>query len=79
LIDTVIVQAVYMLQRNKKEQSKKGALVTGDDFKQYQTMFRIYSLIYPVVWFFSKLDALLFFVSGYMLIVKATVNKETTS
>lgn len=75
-VDTMIVQAVYMLQRNKKEKSKKGALVTGQDLKKYQSMFRVYSLIYPIVWLVSKLDNLLFFRDGYMLIARARVNKE---
>jgi len=75
LIDTLIVQAIYLLQRNKNESSKKGALVTARDVKNYDSLFRLYSLIYPFVWFVSKLDNLLFFASGYMLIAKARVNK----
>lgn len=76
LIDTFIVYAVNLLQKGKQGQSKKGLFVTGKDIKTYQNMFRVYSLIYPFVWLFSKLDALLFFTSGYMLIVKAQVNKK---
>jgi SAM-dependent methyltransferase len=76
VIDTLIVQCVYLLQGDKKSRSKKGALVTGDDLKTHQAMFRVYSLIYPVVWLFSTLDALLFFRSGYMLIAKARVNPK---
>jgi len=79
LVDTLIVQAVYLLQRNKKAKSKKGAVVTGGDLKKYKSMFRLYSLIYPVIWFFSKLDHLLFFSSGYMLIARAKVNKKVSS
>lgn len=75
LIDTVIVQAVYMLQRKKETHSQKGALVTGQDLQKNKSMFRIYSLIYPIVWVFAKLDNLLFFSSGYMLIAKARVAK----
>jgi hypothetical protein len=75
LIDTLIVFTVSLLQKGKQEQSKKGLFVTGKDIKAYQKMFRVYSLIYPFVWLFSKLDMLLFFTSGYMLIIKARVNK----
>lgn len=75
LIDTIIVQAVYTLQKSKQSHSQKGALVTGQDLQKNKSMFHIYSLIYPVVWLFSKLDNLLFFSSGYMLIVKARVTK----
>ena len=75
LIDTLIVYSVSLLQKDKQGQSKKGLFVTGKDIKEYQNMFRVYSLIYPFVWLVSKLDRLLFFTSGYMLIVKARVNK----
>lgn len=76
LIDTLVVFSVSLLQRNKLEGSKKGLIVTGEDLKKNRSMFMAYSLIYPVVWFFSKLDGLLFFSSGYMLIMKAKVNKQ---
>jgi hypothetical protein len=39
-------------------------------------MFYLYSFIYPVVWLISRLDALLFFSSGYALVARAQVNKE---
>lgn len=76
-IDTLIVQAVYMTQRNKKDPSQKGALVTEQDLKKNKLIFRLYSLLYPVVWLFAKLDNLLFFTTGYMLIARASVNKTT--
>ena len=75
LVDTMIVQAVYMTQKNNKDHSQKGALVTDQDLKKNEKMFRMYSLIYPVVWFFAKLDNLLIFNSGYMMIAKADTNK----
>lgn len=74
LIDALVVFAVSTLQKNKGH-TKKGLIVTGEDLKKNQSMFQAYSVIYPVVWFFSKLDNLLFFSSGYMLILKAGVNK----
>jgi len=79
LIDTLIVGAVYLLKSHKKGDSSKGAIVTGKDLENYRTMFRVYTLIYPVVWFFSKLDSLLFFTSGYMLIARARINKPVSS
>jgi ubiquinone/menaquinone biosynthesis C-methylase UbiE len=72
LIDTLIVFAVTTLKRGG--QGAKGLVVTGSDLQANKSMFRLYSLIYPVVWVFSKLDALVP-ASGYMLIVKATNNK----
>jgi ubiquinone/menaquinone biosynthesis C-methylase UbiE len=75
LIDTLVVQAVYYTQRNKQEHSKKGALVTGKDFQENRLMFLLYSLIYPFIWLFSKLDVFLFFSDGYMLVAKVSVRK----
>jgi SAM-dependent methyltransferase len=75
LIDTLIVQIVYFFQRKKKAHSSKGAIVTEEELREAQKSFNLYSLIYPFVWFVSKMDALLFFRSGYMLIVKARANK----
>ena len=75
LIDTLIVFSVSLLRKNKTE-SKKGLVVTGEDLTENQSMFKAYSVIYPVVWIFSKLDGLLFFTSGYALITKTRVKKE---
>ncbi len=74
--DTMLVWGLSFLKRNKKEQtSGRGILVTGKDLDRYKKMFRVYSLIYPMVWLFSKLDQLLINSSGYMLIAKATIIK----
>jgi ubiquinone/menaquinone biosynthesis C-methylase UbiE len=78
LIDTLIVHTVYLLKQHKnkkKQQSHKGAIVTGQDLSAYKSMFRLYSLIYPIIWIFARLDQLLFWRSGYMLIVRARVRK----
>ncbi len=75
LIDTLMVFGISLLKGKKAHESTKGNVVTGHDLKANQSMFKVYSLIYPLVWLFSKLDHLLFAASGYMLIVKARVNK----
>lgn len=69
-IDTLITFGVDLLKKGKST-SSKGVFVTGQDLKQYQKLFKVYSLIYPIVWFFTKLDGVLFWSNGYMLIVKA--------
>ena len=69
LLDTILVFVYTNSRKNKK--SKKGILLTKEDFKQNEKMFKIYSLIYPFIWLISKLDYLLFFTKGYSLIVKA--------
>jgi SAM-dependent methyltransferase len=74
-IDTLITFTYWVLKDSRGEESKKGVLITGNDLKRYKSLFRIYSLLYPVVLIFSKLDSLLFFESGYMLILKARINK----
>lgn len=78
--DTMMVLALSVLKRNKAEEtSGRGILVTGSDIKRYQTMFAVYSLLYPFIWLFSALDNLLFFRSGYMLIAEARSNKEISA
>lgn len=76
-IDTLMTLALDVLKGGGAK-SQKGRIVTGEDMKRYQKMFGIYSLIYPVIWLFSKLDTLLVGVSGYMLIAKAKIDKEPT-
>ena len=69
LIDTLMIMAISVLKKKKKEvTSGRGILVTGSDMKSHKSLFRIYSLIYPLVWMISSLDHLLFFRSGYMFI-----------
>jgi len=73
-IDTLLAFAIGIL-KGKEAKSQKGLLVTRQDLHRYQRIFGIYSIIYPLVWLCSKLDLLLFFVSGYMLIMKAKAVK----
>jgi len=75
LIDIAVVGVVSIVKRDKKENSKKGMIVTGQDIEGSSSVFRYYSLVYPFIKLFSMLDALLFFRSGYMLIASAQVNK----
>ena len=75
-IDTLMVFALSSMKKKKPEQrSGRGVLVTGKDLKEYKRLFRLYSLIYPIVWVFSQLDRLLIFNSGYMVIARASSNK----
>jgi SAM-dependent methyltransferase len=76
-IDTLITLAFSFLKRNEAT-STKGLLVTGGDMRRYQKIFRAYSLMYPVVWLFGKLDMALAWCSGYMLIAKATIIKSSS-
>lgn len=75
LIDTFITFAYRLLKGEEQAISPKGVLVTSSDMKKFKKQFLAYSVVYPFVWFISKLDRLLFLRSGYMLILKARVNK----
>jgi hypothetical protein len=74
-IDTAINLGLSVLKKGKGN-TQKGQLVTEKDMSKYQKMFKAYSAIYPIFWVMSKLDTLLFWRSGYMLIVKARINKQ---
>jgi SAM-dependent methyltransferase len=68
-VDTAIQLA---LARTGKKGSAKGVVVTGADLKRHRALFRAYSLVYPAIWAVSRLDLLLPWTSGYMLIAAAT-------
>ena len=67
LADTAINVAVA---RTGKKGSAKGMVVTGADVAKNAKLFWLYSLVYPLVWAVTRLDALVP-ASGYMLIAWA--------
>ncbi len=75
LIDILVVGFVTRVKQGSHGHSKKGQIVTQQDFQASASMFRVYSMVYPFIRLFSMLDVLLFFRSGYMLIVSARVKK----
>jgi SAM-dependent methyltransferase len=66
-VDTGINVAV---ERLGKKGSAKGMVVTAADIGQHRKMFLAWSIVYPLVWLFSRLDVLVP-ASGYMLIAAA--------
>jgi ubiquinone/menaquinone biosynthesis C-methylase UbiE len=68
LVDTAINWAV---ERLGKKGSAKGMVVTGSDVAKHRKLFFAYSAVYPFVWAIARLDALLPWTSGYMLIASA--------
>jgi SAM-dependent methyltransferase len=74
-VDTLIAFAFGLL-KGQESGSQKGLVVTGSDFNRHRRIFRVYAAVYPVVWLLGKLDLLLFWCSGYMLIVRATIDKS---
>lgn len=69
LFDAAI--SFYFDRAKKGHSSSKGNVVTGDDLRKRSKQFKLFSLIYPVVACLQVCDKLLFFTSGYSLIVKA--------
>ena len=68
---TEIIDIAINLSQKQDSSGSKGTLLSEEDLKKKQRMFRIYSFIYPFLWLFSKLDLFLFFTRGNMLIVYA--------
>lgn len=66
LIDTAITAVMYFLKRGKH--SSKGTIVTGDDMKNFEKLFLMYSFLYPIIALFVFLDKLFPFLHGNMLI-----------
>lgn len=69
LVDTAINWVVAQLG---KKGSSKGMVVTGGDVARHARLFRAYSAVYPLVWAVSRLDGLIPWATGYMLIARAT-------
>ena len=68
-IDTGINAVVETLG---KKGSSKGMVVTGADIRRHGRLFAAYSAVYPLVWLISRMDVLLPWSSGYMLVASAT-------
>ena len=60
-----------------KKGSAKGMVVTAGDVRRHRRLFAAYSLVYPAVWLLSRMDTLIPWSSGYMLI--ATARREGCS
>jgi SAM-dependent methyltransferase len=58
----------WALERVGKGSSKKGVVVTGTDLDRHAKLFRTYSYVFPFVWAWTRLDALLPWTRGYRLI-----------
>lgn len=68
LVDTALNA---FLARLGKKGSAKGMVVTAGDVSKHRRLLLAYSAMYPLVWGVSRLDALLPWTSGYMLIAAA--------
>lgn len=70
--ETVDAVMQWGLQRLGQAGSKKGMVVTGGDLRRHSKLFAAYGVVFPFVWGFSRLDALLPWSDGYRLLVVAT-------
>jgi 2-polyprenyl-3-methyl-5-hydroxy-6-metoxy-1,4-benzoquinol methylase len=76
LVDTAINWAIGRLG---KRGSSKGMVVTGSDVSKHRRLFLAYTALYPFVWAVSRLDALLPWTAGYMLIATARRDPANSS
>ena len=70
--ETIDSAMQWALESLGKKGSKKGVVVTGGDLDRHAKLFAAYSLVFPFVWVFSRLDSLLPLNDGYRLLVTAT-------
>lgn len=66
-IDTFITFGLHVM---RKGNSKKGTVVTGNDLGRMQKSFKLFSLLYPLIQLFVKLDEFFPGMHGNMLILK---------
>lgn len=80
LIDTALNGLYLAMQKRQgvRGTSSKGSVITQSDMRKHRKEFVILSALYPLIWSFAKLDALLFFTTGYKLILSAR-RVETSS
>lgn len=64
---------VFILNKNKASSPDKwlASPASPQDFKKHRFSFMAYSLIFPLLWLFSRLDKLIWFTDGYVQIVEA--------
>lgn len=63
---------VKILAKHSEAEVEQGQIApaTRDQIKSVGKSYKIYSIIYPVYWLISRLDALLFFAEGYVVVVE---------
>lgn len=75
----LILNAVYALKNRKEEASSgnKGRLIpsyrptSAQDIIKDKFLFKLYSMVFPFLKLFSKLDCLLFWSKGYVMYMQA--------
>jgi SAM-dependent methyltransferase len=64
---------VKVLGRRKSVEVESGSIAptSEEQLKSVSKVYKLYALVYPVFWLISKLDVLLFFTTGYAVVVSA--------
>ncbi len=76
----LVINWVYVKVLNRERAPGSG--IAPSSLKKLQAVkrsYRIYSLLYPLFWLFSRLDRLLFFRCGYAVIVEAEKQQKAKS
>jgi hypothetical protein len=50
--------------------------MTSSAIKSAKKALKLYTLVYPLIWFISKLDLLIPFTQGHSLIIRANSTKQ---
>jgi len=69
---TINFAYVKVLAKRSKAKVETGQIApaTSEQLKSVEKTYKLYSLIYPIYWLISKLDALLFFTEGYVVVAE---------
>ena len=69
---TINFAYVKVLAKRSKAPVEQGQIApaTKDQIKSVEKTYKLYSLIYPIYWLISRLDGLLAFTEGYVVVVE---------
>ncbi len=72
----LVINSIYILLGKRKGEAfrREGqhiSISSASEFETHKASFKLYSLLYPLLELISKLDKLLFFAPGYVLVIKA--------
>lgn len=69
----LLLNWIYVKILNRRNHSPGSGIAPSSlkKLKSVQKSYRLYALLYPLFWLFSRLDGLLFFSRGYAVIVEA--------
>jgi SAM-dependent methyltransferase len=69
---TINFAYVKVLSKRSEVDVEEGQIApaTSDQLQSVKKTYRLYSILYPIYWLVSRLDALLFFLEGYVIVVE---------